>query len=106
MRKGVKMSFEAKARRGVIVYLYHLRQSKQLRRFGNIQYVSRKMKYALVYMDEELVDKTVSKLKQLRFVKKVEISRRPDLKVEFDEQNQKAYKLTEEDQEKFENKES
>ncbi|KRL84118.1 YlbG family protein [Ligilactobacillus apodemi] len=100
------MSFEAKARRGVIVYLYHLRQSKQLRRFGNIQYVSRKMKYALVYMDEELVDKTVSKLKQLRFVKKVEISRRPDLKVEFDEQNQKAYKLTEEDQEKFENKES
>ena len=50
------MSFEAKARRGVIVYLYHLRQSKQLRRFGNIQYVSRKMKYALVYMDEELVD--------------------------------------------------
>ncbi|MBD5069343.1 MAG: YlbG family protein [Lactobacillus sp.] len=100
------MSFEAKARRGVIVYLYHLRQSKQLRRFGNIQYVSRKMKYALVYMDEELVDKTVSKLKQLRFVKRVEISRRPDLKVEFDEQNQKAYKLTEEDQEKFENKES
>ena len=100
------MSFEAKARRGVIVYLYHLRQSKQLRRFGNIQYVSRKMKYALVYMDEELVDKTVSKLKQLRFVKRVEISRRPVLKVEFDEQNQKAYKLTEEDQEKFENKES
>lgn len=39
-------------RRGVIVYLYHLRQSKQLRRYGNLQYVSRKMKYALIYMDE------------------------------------------------------
>lgn len=46
------MAFEAKKRRGVIVYLYHLRQSKQLRRYGNLQYVSRKMKYALIYMDE------------------------------------------------------
>lgn len=51
------MAFEAKKRRGVIVYLYHLRQSKQLRRYGNLQYVSRKMKYALIYMDEVDVKK-------------------------------------------------
>ena len=55
------MAFEAKKRRGVIVYLYHLRQSKQLRRYGNLQYVSRKMKYALIYMDEVDVKKTVEK---------------------------------------------
>ena len=89
------MAFEAKKRRGVIVYLYHLRQSKQLRRYGNLQYVSRKMKYALIYMDE------VEKLKQLRFVKEVEISNRPDITTEFSKQDHQAYKLTEEDQEKF-----
>ncbi|MEY8661499.1 YlbG family protein [Ligilactobacillus faecis] len=95
------MMFEIKQRRGVIVYLHHLRQSKQLRRYGSIQYVSRKMKYALLYMDEVDVEKTVAKLKQLRFVKRVELSQRPELKTEFDEQGKKAYKLTEEDQEKF-----
>ena len=95
------MAFEAKRRRGVIVYLYHLRQSKQLRRYGNLQYVSRKMKYALIYMDEVDVKKTVEKLKQLRFVKEVEISNRPDITTEFSKQDHQAYKLTEEDQEKF-----
>lgn len=83
------MAFEAKKRRGVIVYLYHLRQSKQLRRYGNLQYVSRKMKYALIYMDEVDVKKTV------------EISNRPDITTEFSKQDHQAYKLTEEDQEKF-----
>lgn len=100
------MSFEAKKRRGVIVYLHHLRQSKQLRRYGSLQYVSRKMKYALIYLDEADIEQTVEKLKKLRFVKAVEISNRPDLATEFSKQDGSEYKLTEEDQEKFKNKES
>gem|GEM_PF-4564928 len=39
------MPFEIKQRQSIVVYLYHLKQSKILRKYGTIQYVSRKMKY-------------------------------------------------------------
>ena len=70
------MEFEIKSRQGVFVYLYHLKQSKQLRRFGTISYVSRRMKYVVLYMDSADVSENVKKIEKLRFVKGVELSER------------------------------
>ena len=70
-------------RRGLIVWLYSLRQLKQLRHYGSLMYASKKMKYAVLYVDEEGVSELSSKLSHLRFVKRVEPSARPDLRTSY-----------------------
>ena len=94
--------FDETPRQGVIVYLYRLRQSKQLRKFGQIKYISKRMKYVLLYMDRDKIEQNVKRLKKLKFVKKVELSYRPFLKVDYGTSTESEhYKLTEEDREKF-----
>lgn len=63
------LEFEIKSRQGVFVYLYHLKQSKQLRRFGTISYVSRRMKYVVLYMDSADVSENVKKLRNFALSK-------------------------------------
>lgn len=70
-------------RRGLVVWLYSLRQLKQLRHYGTVQYASRRMKYVILYVDEDSVDAVKDKLSHLRFVKKVDVSMRPDLKTSY-----------------------
>lgn len=82
-------------RRGIIVWLTSLKYAKQLRKFGNVIYVSKKMKYAVVYTNEEMVERTISHLESLYFVKKVDISVKPELKTEY--QNAKPDKAKEYD---------
>ena len=48
-----KEPFTMQKRRGLIVWVYSLRQLKNLRRFGFVHYVSRKMKYVVMYLNEE-----------------------------------------------------
>ncbi len=96
------MDFEIRKRQGVFVYMYHLKQSKQLRRFGTVSYVSRRMKYAVLYMDSADVEENVRKIEKLRFVKGVELSERANLKTEYDGSNNSGFKPTEEDREKSE----
>ena len=71
-------------RQGIIVYLHSLKQVKMLRRFGNIHYVSKKLKYVVIYIDMEDLDHTITKLNAFSFVKKVEPSYKPFLKMEFE----------------------
>ncbi|WP_178197293.1 YlbG family protein [Ligilactobacillus sp. Marseille-Q7487] len=92
------MEFEIKQRQSIIVYLQHLKQSKQLRKYGSIQYVSRKMKYAVLYLDKEDVAQTVAKLEQLRFVKQVLLSPRAELREKY---TAELYRLTDEDRDKI-----
>lgn len=82
-------------RRGIIVWLTSLKYAKQLRKLGNVIYVSKKMKYAVVYTNEEMVERTTSHLESLYFVKKVDISVKPELKTEY--QNAKPDKAKEYD---------
>ncbi|MBA2874108.1 YlbG family protein [Thermaerobacillus caldiproteolyticus] len=84
-------------RQGIIVWLYSLKQSKHLRKFGNIHYVSKRLKYVVLYCDMEQVDDIMKKISSLPFVKQVEPSYRPFLKMEFeskgDHEKEHDYKL-------------
>lgn len=71
-------------RQGIVVWVHSLKQVKQLKRFGNIHYVSKKLKYIVIYMDMERVEDTVDRIKSLSFVKKVDLSYKPFLKTEFE----------------------
>lgn len=71
-------------RQGLIVWLYNLKNIKMLRRFGNVHYVSKKMKYAILYCNQSDLDAITDKLVSMPFIKRVEPSYKPFLKTEFE----------------------
>lgn len=80
---------------GLAVWLNNTKMARHLRRFGNVHYISRKMRYAILYVDERLVSETIRKLERFNFVKRVERSYRHELKTEY--QNAKPDKAKEYD---------
>lgn len=72
-------------RRGLVVWMYSLRQVRNLRRYGTVLYISKRMKYALVYLNEDDFDQNSEKIERLHFVRKIEKSYRPDIEMNFAE---------------------
>ncbi|MRX71710.1 DUF2129 domain-containing protein [Bacillus lacus] len=77
-------------RQGIIVYMHSLKHVKMLRKFGNIHYVSKKMKYVVLYCDMEIHQQTLEKISSYSFVKQAEPSYKPFLKLEFESKIDKA----------------
>jgi uncharacterized protein YlbG (UPF0298 family) len=71
-------------RQGLIVWLYNLKHAKTLRRFGNVHYVSKKMKYVVLYCNQDEIETLQDKFSSMSFVKKVEPSLKPFLKTEYE----------------------
>ncbi|MDR7076405.1 uncharacterized protein YlbG (UPF0298 family) [Neobacillus niacini] len=71
-------------RQGLVVWLYSLKQAKMLRRFGNVHYVSKKLKYVVLYCNQDELEVVMEKINSFSFVKKVEPSYKPFLKMEFE----------------------
>jgi uncharacterized protein YlbG (UPF0298 family) len=71
-------------RQGIIVWLHSLKHAKMLRRFGNVHYVSKRLKYVVLYCNLEETEMLIEKLQSFSFVKKVEPSYKPFLKMEFE----------------------
>lgn len=82
--KGRKEGIVLVDRQGIIVYLHQLKHAKSLRKFGHVQYISRKMKYVQIYVDQQKVDRTIRKIERLPYVKKVVPSYRPFVETEYD----------------------
>lgn len=72
-------------RRCLIVWVYSLKQMKTLKKYGVIHYVSRRLKYVVIYMNEADIEKSEEKLNGLYFVRKVDRSYRPDIEMNFSE---------------------
>jgi uncharacterized protein YlbG (UPF0298 family) len=68
---------------GLAVWLHSLKYVRQMRKYGNVHYASKRMKYVVLYCDEATIDETIEKLESLHFVKLVNKSMRPYLKTEF-----------------------
>ncbi|MFK2824889.1 YlbG family protein [Bacillus sp. B190/17] len=71
-------------RQAVIVWLHNIKPAKSLRKYGNVHYVSKRMKYAVVYCNQSELEEVIEKLKLLSFVKDVEPSFKPFLKTEYE----------------------
>ncbi|MFD1705772.1 YlbG family protein [Siminovitchia sediminis] len=71
-------------RQGLIVWFQHMKNTKMLKRFGYVHFVSKRMKYAVLYCNQDELDEVSEKLASLPFVKKVEHSYKPFLKTEFE----------------------
>ncbi|UDM32507.1 YlbG family protein [Lentilactobacillus laojiaonis] len=63
-------------KQGLIVYLYSIKQVKNLKNFGSVTYVSKKMRYAMLYIDQdEKTEETIKNISSQRYVKHVVISK-------------------------------
>jgi uncharacterized protein YlbG (UPF0298 family) len=71
-------------RQGIIVFLHHLKQAKSLRKYGHVHYISRRMKYVVIYCNRDQTEAIIQKLRKLSFVKDVVESYRPFLKTEYE----------------------
>lgn len=92
--------FIMQKRRGIIVWVYSLKQLKTLKRYGLVHFVSRKMKYVVLYVNEETVEEVEEKLQTLHFVRQVERSYRPDIEMNFADRigTKAAYQVKDDDQ--------
>ena len=70
-------------RQGLIVWFQHRKNIKQIKRHGHLLYISRKQKYAVIYVNESEIKKTEEKLLKLPFVTKVERSYKPFVQTDF-----------------------
>src|SRR5699024_6666302 len=110
-RGGAIMELVLNKRQGIIVWVYSLRHLKTLKRFGLIHYVSKRMKYIVLYVNQSEVETTERKLKELHFVRQVEPSYRPQINMDFKEilgksaPRKEAEKVTEMDNVCLENNE-
>jgi len=75
---------QMKRRQGIIVWFQHRRNLKHIKKFGNVIYISKKMRYAVVYVDQSKIEGIEKELMKLPFISKVERSQKPFLKMDFE----------------------
>lgn len=75
--------FQKKSRQSLAVYLHYNRDVKRLRSFGDVAYHSRRMRYVLLYIDQEKSEAILTQLKKEKFVKKVVPSYMQDMDHNF-----------------------
>lgn len=71
-------------RQGLIVWFHQMKNVKHIKKFGHMVHVSKKLKYAVIYVNQEALDHTYELLIELPFVTKVEPSYKPYIKTEFE----------------------
>lgn len=71
-------------RTGLIIWLKDYRQARGLEKYGTVHYVSRRMRYAVVYIDAEQYDGIVKNVSRLPYVRKIERSLRSEIPTEYD----------------------
>ncbi|CDQ40227.1 YlbG family protein [Virgibacillus salexigens] len=71
-------------RQGIIVWFQHMKNLKQIKRYGHYLYSSKKMKYAVLYIDQDQIEVIEAKLLKLSFVSKVDRSYKPFIRIDFE----------------------
>lgn len=71
-------------RQGIIVWFQHRKNLKHIKKYGNLLYVSKKMRYAVLYINKEELDRTMEEMLKLPFISKIDPSYRPFLKTDFE----------------------
>lgn len=79
------MEFNMIERQSLTVWLYSVKQIKELRKHGYVHYFSRKMKYAILYVDKNNAEEIANTINDYFFVREVEFSHRDEIDMTFSE---------------------
>lgn len=61
-------------RMGLIIWVNDIKSVSNLERYGNLIYISKKLKYVILYIDKSEYESKVTQIKRLNFVNKVDLS--------------------------------
>ena len=61
-------------RKSIIIYFRSPKAVKQIEKFAPVNYYNKKRRYAISYVNEENLEKTITQLKAVKLVKRVEES--------------------------------
>jgi uncharacterized protein YlbG (UPF0298 family) len=75
---------------GFIVWVTDTKAARNLERFGNVHYISKKLKYVVIYMDRDKSAQLLERMTKLPYIKKVEPSLRHEIPTEFSSSKDKA----------------
>jgi uncharacterized protein YlbG (UPF0298 family) len=71
-------------RLGLAVYVKNVKSARNLRKFGNVHYVSRRLNYVSMYVPEDTLEQTIERISRLDFVTRVERSHRHEIPIYYD----------------------
>jgi len=71
-------------RQGIIVWFQQMKNIKKIKRYGNLIYVSKKFKYAVIYVNQTELEDTENQLLKYPFVSKIERSYKSFIKTEYE----------------------
>jgi uncharacterized protein YlbG (UPF0298 family) len=71
-------------RQGLIIWFQHTKNIKQLKRLGHLLYTSKRMKYAVMYVDQEEMEEVEKKLLKYPFISQVNRSYKPFIRTEYE----------------------
>ncbi|MEY8463774.1 DUF2129 domain-containing protein [Streptococcus merionis] len=75
--------FQKNERLSIVVYLNYYRDVRKVKHLGDVVYVSRRGRYAVIYVDQEQVEDLVERLSAEKYVKRVVPSYIKDLDQNF-----------------------
>ena len=68
---------------GAIVWINDIKSARGLEKFGSVHYISKRLKYVVMYMDAAQYESTALQLSKFPYVKAVERSYRTEIKTEY-----------------------
>ncbi|NEU27664.1 YlbG family protein [Paenibacillus polymyxa] len=82
-------------RTGYIIWVSDIKAARNLEKYGNVHYISKRMQYVVIYMNADRAEDTVKNIRRLSYVRKVERSFRNEIRTEYndDKEKMKEYEL-------------
>jgi len=71
-------------RQGLVIWFQYMKNIKQIKRLGHLIYVSKRLKYAILYVNQKDIDTVEKRLLKYPFVSKVERSEKPFIETDFE----------------------
>lgn len=71
-------------RQGLIVWFQHMKNIKHIKRQGHLVYVSKKLKYAVLYVNQTDIESVEKKLLKYAFVSKIDRSQKPFIETNYE----------------------
>jgi uncharacterized protein YlbG (UPF0298 family) len=71
-------------RLGLAVFVKNIKSARNLRKFGNVHFISRRLNYITMYVPADTIEHTIERISRLDFVTRVERSHRHEIPTVYD----------------------
>ncbi|GIP20340.1 MULTISPECIES: YlbG family protein [Paenibacillus] len=70
-------------RTGYIIWVSDLKAARNLDKYGNVHYLSKRMHYVVMYVNADRAEDIMKNVRKLSYVRKIERSYRNEIKTEY-----------------------